>query len=145
MTVIQSCFHTGLKHFILCTKRTCMKNWVYLRKVCDLAPNSTPLYLWEVSPKIQFSLNRPSGPIQSISRDVHVCVCLSVCKYVCLLSCVTESISRDVRVCVSVCLSVRMYITSCEVPFKCLFAPIYKGPRSNFFRIFVFLREKLRK
>ena len=48
-----------------------------------------------------FSLNWPSGPIQSISR------------YVCL----------------SVCLSVCLYVPSCEVPFKRLFASIYKGPR----------------
>ena len=26
-----------------------------------------------------------------------------------------------------------MYVPSCVLPFKCLFDPIYKGPRSNFF------------
>ena len=34
-----------------------------------------------------FSLNRPSGPIQSISRFVRLCVRLSVCLYVCLCVC----------------------------------------------------------
>ena len=47
--------------------------------------------------------------------------------------------------CPCVCLSVCMYFLSREVPFTCLFAPIYKGPRSIFFWIFWFLREKLRK
>ena len=31
--------------------------------------------------------------------------------------------------CPSVCVSVCLYVPSCEVPLKCLFAPIYKGPR----------------
>ena len=33
----------------------------------------------------------------------------------------------------SVCLFVCVSVPSREVPFKCLFAPIYKGPRSNLF------------
>ena len=47
--------------------------------------------------------------------------------------------------CPCVFLCVCMYVPSREVPFKCFFAPIYKGPRSNSFWIFGFLREKLRK
>ena len=30
-----------------------------------------------------FSKHRPSGPMLSISRNVHMCVCLSVCLFVC--------------------------------------------------------------
>ena len=55
---------------------------------------------------VVFSLNRPSGLIQFISCDVRLYVCVCVCLSVC---------------------------PSCVVPFKCLFAPIYKIPRSNFF------------
>ena len=59
-----------------------------------------PFIVKNASTSLLFSLNRPSGPIQSISRDVRLSVC--------------------------------MYVPSCEVPFKRLFAPIYEGHRLNF-------------
>ena len=37
--------------------------------------------------------------------------------------------SQCPSVCVCVCVSVCMYVPSREVPFKCLFAPIYEGLR----------------
>ena len=57
-------------------------------------------------PKKIFSKHRPSGPMLSISRNVHMCVCLFVCLSVCSLF---------------------------EVPFKCLFAPTCRSRMSNFF------------
>ena len=81
-----------------------MKSFCYLlfaiRIICYPAGRGT---LADQLSNFSFSMIRPSGPIQSISCDVHVSVCLSVC----------------------------LYVPSCEVPFKCLFAPIYKGPKSN--------------
>ena len=47
--------------------------------------------------------------------------------------------------CPSVCVCVCMYVPSREVPFKCLFAPIYKGPRSIFFRFWDSLGKSYRK
>ena len=37
----------------------------------------------------EFSKHWPSGPMLSISRFVHMCVCLSVCVSVCLSVCVS--------------------------------------------------------
>ena len=45
----------------------------------------------------------------------------------------------------SVCLYVCMFVPSREVPFKCLFAPIYKGPRSNLFGFFYSLGKSYGK
>ena len=62
--------------------------------------------------QIWFSLERPSRPIQSISRFVRPSVRLSVC--------------------VSVCLSVCLF--TFEVPFNGLFAPTSRSRMSNIFR-----------
>ena len=64
-------------------------------------------FFWEVA---WFSLYRPSGPIQSISRFVRLSVCLSV------------------RLSVCVC------VFTFEVPFKRLFAPFFQSRMSNIFR-----------
>ena len=81
-----------------CTTFMTRSPTIILNGICE-----STIYLNNiVAPVLQFfSLNQPSGPIQSISFDVRV--------------------------------SVYMYVPSCEVLFKCLFAPIYKGPRSFFF------------
>ena len=51
-----------------------------------------------------FSTHRPSGPMLSISQNVHICVCLSVCLF------------------------------TFEVPFNGLFAPTSQSRMSNIFR-----------
>ena len=55
-----------------------------------------------------FSKHRPSGPMLSISRNVHIFVCLSVCLSVCVFT--------------------------FEVPFNGIFAPIAWSRMSNIFR-----------
>ena len=55
-----------------------------------------------------FSKHRPSGPMLSISRNVRLCVCPSVCLLVCLFT--------------------------FEVPFNSLFAPTSRSRTSNIFR-----------
>ena len=56
----------------------------------------------------QFSKHRPSGPMLSISWNVHISVCLSVCLFVCVFT--------------------------FEVPFNGLFAPTSRSWMSNIFR-----------
>ena len=36
-----------------------------------------------IAPLSKFSKHRPSGPMLSLSQNVHMCVCLSVCVSVC--------------------------------------------------------------
>ena len=57
---------------------------------------------------LPFSKHRPSGPMLSISRNVHMCVCVCVCVFVCLFT--------------------------FEVPFNGLFAPNSRSRMSNIFR-----------
>ena len=57
--------------------------------------------------KSLFSKHRPSGEMLSISRFVHMCVCLSVCLCVCLFT--------------------------FEVPFSGIFAPIFQSRMSKTF------------
>ena len=58
--------------------------------------------------KEPFSNHRPSGPMLSISRNVHIFVCVFVCLSVCLFT--------------------------FEVPFNGLFAPTSRSRMSNIFR-----------
>ena len=58
--------------------------------------------------KTSFSNHRPSGPMLSISRNVRLSVCLSLCPSVCVFT--------------------------FEVPFKRLFAPTSQSRMSNIFR-----------
>ena len=57
---------------------------------------------------ITFSKHRPSGPMLSISQNVRLCVCPSVCLLVCLFT--------------------------FEVPLNGLFAPTSQSRMSNIFR-----------
>ena len=56
----------------------------------------------------KFSKHRPSGPMLSISQNVHMCVCLCVCVSVCLFT--------------------------FEVPFNGLFVPTFRSLMSKTFR-----------
>ena len=42
-------------------------------------------YTTKTKTSLTFSKHRPSGPMLSISRNIHMCVCLSVCLSVCSL------------------------------------------------------------
>ena len=53
---------------------TSMGRWTFSQNFCSLV----------LVQNFRFSKHRPSGPMLSISRFVHMCVCLSVCLSVCL-------------------------------------------------------------
>ena len=96
------------KRPLLVTDQTRTSSSLEYRQLCGALLSYTKPFLI----KTAFSKHRPSGPMLSIIRFVHMCVCVSV--YLC--------------VCVSVCLF------AFEVPFNGLFAPTSRSRMSKNFR-----------
>ena len=78
--------------------------FVWHFKPIVLCKNLVLLWLYIIFTDIFFSKHRPSGPMLSISQNVHMCVCLSVCLF------------------------------TLEVPFNGLYAPTSWSRMSNIFR-----------
>ena len=65
------------------------ENFIWVRPCCfkmgHWNRNKSIFYLLRYILDLKFSKRRPSGPMLSISRNVRLCVCLSVCLFVCSL------------------------------------------------------------
>ena len=82
-----------------------MKTLIYQTQAAGVVGRGSGRQKWDVS---HFSKHRPSGPMLSISQNVHMFVCLSVCLSVCEFT--------------------------FEVPFESLFAHTSQSQMSNIFR-----------